>query len=152
MRMVLGGDFSFFQVAEMPSPRQPRRRKQILSVWTLITKQQRSLAWMRRIAFWLPPPSGWRATARSLRGWMVKVIRQLRDISPWCQAAQAPHGPSPPHLLILTSAQSDEELVAVDHKKNIRAMSRKGKRGRRGKENRLENKRGEVEGEEWGQD
>lgn len=49
-----------------------------------------------------------------------------------------------PHI----SSSSDEELVAVDHKKNIRAMSRKGKRGRRGKANRLENKRGEVEGEE----
>lgn len=54
-----------------------------------------------------------------------------------------------PHISSSSAAaRSEKELVAVDHKKNIRAMSRKGKRGRRGKENRLENKRGEVEGEE----
>lgn len=56
-----------------------------------------------------------------------------------------------PHVSSSSFAKrSDEELVAVDHKKNIRAMSRKGKKGRRDGEkgNRLENKRGEDAGEE----
>lgn len=80
-------------------------------------------------------PSGWRCTVRALQGWMVEVIRQLCDILFWCLAVQAPCGPSPPHLLIPSwntwgQTSSDEELVAVDHKKNIRAMSHKEKEGR----------------------
>lgn len=75
-------------------------------------------------------PSGWRCTVRALQGWMVEVIRQLCDILFWCLAVWAPRGPSPPHLLIPSwntcgQTTSDEELVAVDHKKNIRAMSHK---------------------------
>lgn len=83
----------------------------------------------------LQVPSGWRYTVRALQGWMVEVIRQLCDILFWCLAVWAPRGPSPPHLLIPSwntwgQTSSDEELVAVDHKKNIRAMSHKEKKGK----------------------
>lgn len=80
-------------------------------------------------------PSGWRCTVRALQGWVVEVIRQLCDILFWCLAVWAPRGPSPPHLLIPSwntwgQTSSDEELVAVDHKKNISAMSHKEKKGK----------------------
>lgn len=75
-------------------------------------------------------PPGRRCTVRALQGWIVEVIRQLCDILFWCLAVWAPRGPSPPRLLIHSwntcdQTTSDEELVAVDHKKNIRAMSHK---------------------------
>ena len=98
-------------------------------------------------------PSGWRCTVRALQGWMVKVIRQLCDILFWCLAVRAPRGPSPPHLLIRSGntwgqTSSDEELVAVDHKKNIRAMSHKDERGKRRRVlNREVDKDGNKEGE-----
>lgn len=109
----------------------------LTSSWTfyennVITKLERSSVWERCIAFMLQFPSGWRCTVRALQGWMVEVIRQLCDVSFGCLARRAPRGPSPPHLLIPSrntcgQTTSDEELVAVDHKKNIRAMSHKEK-------------------------
>ena len=104
----------------------------------------------RCIAFMSKLPSGWRCTVRALQGWMVEVIRQLCDILFWCLAVWAPRGPSPPHLVIPCwntwgQTSSDEELVAVDHKKNIRAMSHKERRER---ERRMVVNR-EVD-EDWG--
>lgn len=79
-------------------------------------------------------PSGWRCTVRALQGWMVEVIRQLCDILSWCLAVWAPRGPFSPHIYSSPlentwgHTSSDDELVAVDHKKNIRAMSHKEKK------------------------
>lgn len=127
--------FKSKKVAKIACPRQPILVTDfVMDLYenNVITKLECSSVWERCIAFMLQLPSGWRCTVRALQGWMVEVIRQLCDVSFGCLARRAPRGPSPPHLLIPSwntcgQTTSDEELVAVDHKKNIRAMSHKEK-------------------------
>lgn len=94
-----------------------------------ITKLEDSLVRTRCIAFTPPPPWGWRNAVRACE---VEWSRS--------SGSCVTHGPDVglhghlvglhPHISSSSAAaRPDEELVAVDHKKNIRAMSRKEKKG-----------------------
>lgn len=131
--------FLFFKVAKMTSPRLPAPETHFvpnLVKQSAITKLERSLVRIRCIAFSPPPPWGWRNAVRACE---VEWSRS--------SGSCVTHGPDVglhghlvglhPHISSSSAAaRPDEELVAVDHKKNIRAMSRKEKKGAARRRNR----------------
>lgn len=139
--MVIVGDLSLFHVAEMASPRLPTPDVACLGpdnkAGPLFSTNK------TYISFWRPPPSGWRHAARACEVEWSRSSGSCVTHRPDVRLHGHLVGPHPHISSSSAAARSDEGLVAVDYKKNIRAMSRKGKMGRRGEKNRLESKRGE---------
>lgn len=124
MRVVFVGDFSSFKVAQMTSPGWLPAPKMDSVCLDLNNKRAALFSLNETCCF---QPSGWRDAARACKVEWSRSSGSCVTYRPDVGLHGRLVGLHPHISSSSAAALSDEELVAVDHKKNIRAMSRKRK-------------------------